>query len=77
MRGMTVAVFDNLTEGHRRAVDQRAKLFEGDLAEREQIEGVLAELQAGRRHAFRCQRPRRRVDDESVEVFSQQRRATA
>ena len=40
--GHTVAVFDNLSEGHRRAVDERAELFEGDLAERERIEGVLA-----------------------------------
>ncbi|MGI8819722.1 MAG: UDP-glucose 4-epimerase GalE [Chthoniobacterales bacterium] len=40
-QGHAVGVFDNLTEGHRRAVDQRAELFEGDLAERARIEGVL------------------------------------
>ena len=39
--GHTVAVFDNLTEGHRRAVDERAELIEGDLSEREQIDAAL------------------------------------
>src|SRR6187402_3937750 len=29
--GHTVTVFDNLTEGHRRAIDPRAKLIVGDL----------------------------------------------
>ncbi|MDQ6656592.1 MAG: UDP-glucose 4-epimerase GalE [Verrucomicrobiota bacterium] len=43
--GHTVAVFDNLTEGHRRAVDARAELIEGDLALREQIEGALGRFQ--------------------------------
>jgi UDP-glucose 4-epimerase len=32
-----VAIFDNLTEGHRRAVDPRAQFIEGDLADREKI----------------------------------------
>ena len=42
--GNTVAVFDNLTEGHRRAVDQRARLFEGDLSGREQIDAAIADF---------------------------------
>ncbi|MEP6956289.1 MAG: NAD-dependent epimerase/dehydratase family protein, partial [Chthoniobacterales bacterium] len=39
--GHAVGVFDNLTEGHRRAIDARAKFFEGDLAQREQIDAAL------------------------------------
>ncbi len=39
--GHEVAVFDNLIEGHRRAVDERALFLEGDLAERAQIEDAL------------------------------------
>src|SRR5436305_13024991 len=37
-----VAIFDNLSEGHRRAVDPRAKFIEGDLADGEQIETALS-----------------------------------
>ncbi|CAN5567206.1 UDP-glucose 4-epimerase GalE [soil metagenome] len=36
-----VSVFDNLTEGHRRAVDRRAGFIEGDLSDRGQIESAL------------------------------------
>jgi UDP-glucose 4-epimerase len=39
--GHEAAVFDNLGEGHRRAVDARAKFIEGDLADREKIQAVL------------------------------------
>jgi len=39
--GHTVTVFDNLTEGHRRAVDRRAKFVEGDLVDREPISAAL------------------------------------
>lgn len=42
--GHSVAVFDNLTEGHRRAVDSRAELIEGDLSERRQIDAALAKF---------------------------------
>jgi UDP-glucose 4-epimerase len=35
--GHQVTIFDNLTEGHRKALDSRAKFIEGDLANREQI----------------------------------------
>lgn len=39
--GHQVTVFDNLTEGHRKAVDPRAALIEGDLLEPESIGGAL------------------------------------
>jgi UDP-glucose 4-epimerase len=39
-----VAVFDNLTEGHRRAVDDRATFIEGDLSDREKIEAALSSM---------------------------------
>src|SRR6476469_9846805 len=35
--GHTVTVFDNLTEGHRGAVDKRAHFIQGDFADRELI----------------------------------------
>jgi UDP-glucose 4-epimerase len=41
--GHGVIVFDNLGEGHRRAVDSRAKFIEGDLAERQKIEVTLSD----------------------------------
>jgi UDP-glucose 4-epimerase len=40
--GHSVSVFDNLSEGHRRAVDSRAELIEGDLAGIEGIQTALA-----------------------------------
>src|SRR5499427_5698646 len=40
--GHEVTIFDNLTEGHRRAVDSRAAFIEGELADRAQIHGVLS-----------------------------------
>src|SRR5438874_1565608 len=40
--GHEAAVFDNLDEGHRRAVDSRAKFIEGDLADREKIQAALS-----------------------------------
>src|SRR6201996_5041549 len=39
--GHRVTVFDNLTEGHRRAVDPRAPLIVGDLQERCDIEDAM------------------------------------
>jgi len=39
--GHEVAIFDDLSEGHRRAVDSRAKFTQGELADRAQIETVL------------------------------------
>ena len=38
-----VSVFDNLSEGHRRAVDARARFFAGDLADRGSITAALRE----------------------------------
>ena len=40
--GHEIAIFDNLTEGHRRAVDSRANFIRGDLADRVQIEAALS-----------------------------------
>jgi len=42
-RGYKVSVFDNLSEGHRKALDKRARFFEGDLGEREAIGLALTE----------------------------------
>ncbi len=39
-----VAILDNLSEGHRRAVDSRAEFIEGDLADRETTAETLARL---------------------------------
>jgi len=39
--GHEVVVFDNLSEGHRRAVDSRANFIRGELADRAQIESAL------------------------------------
>ena len=41
-RGHSVTVFDNLTEGHRRAVDPRATLVEGDLNVPDSIGAAIA-----------------------------------
>jgi UDP-glucose 4-epimerase len=40
--GHNVAIFDNLTEGHRRAVDPRAQFVEGDLQDRQSISAALS-----------------------------------
>jgi UDP-glucose 4-epimerase len=40
--GHEVSIFDNLTEGHRRAVDARATFIEGELSDRAQIQAALA-----------------------------------
>ena len=42
--GHSVGVFDNLTEGHRRAIDPRAEFVQGDLSDREQIQAALERL---------------------------------
>ena len=39
--GHQVTVFDNLTEGHRSAVDTRARFVQGDLAERDHLAAVV------------------------------------
>lgn len=43
-RGHEVAVFDNLTEGHRAAVDLRAVFFHADLADRVAVERAIGEF---------------------------------
>jgi UDP-glucose 4-epimerase len=40
-QGHDVVVFDNLTEGHRRAVDTRARFFESDLNDQQKIISAL------------------------------------
>ena len=40
-RGHEVTVFDNLTEGHRKAVDQRAKFVQGDLADKTAVSSLV------------------------------------
>ena len=40
--GHEVVIFDNLSEGHRRAVDARAAFIEGDLADRQEIEAAFS-----------------------------------
>ena len=73
--GHDVIVFDNLSEGHRRAVDQRARLSSKAISrDREEISRALRRREPGCGHALRRQRARRRVDAEPVEIFSQQRR---
>lgn len=42
-RGHEVAVFDNLTEGHRAALDPRATFYEADLADRDAVERAVRE----------------------------------
>jgi UDP-glucose 4-epimerase len=44
--GYTVSVFDNLSEGHRLAVDPRAAFFQGDLSDIESIKLALRESKA-------------------------------
>jgi len=46
--GHTVSVFDNLSEGHRRAIDPRAEFFQGDLLDRHTI---LTALEAAKPEA--------------------------
>jgi len=43
-QGHKVAVFDNLSEGHRKAVDPRAEFFQGDLADRTVIRHAIEEV---------------------------------
>jgi UDP-glucose 4-epimerase len=40
--GHSVSIFDNLSEGHRAAIDSRAQLTEGDLQDRQLIEKTLS-----------------------------------
>jgi UDP-glucose 4-epimerase len=40
-QGHEIVVFDNLSEGHRNAVDPRARLIEGDLQDRHAIDSAL------------------------------------
>lgn len=42
--GYEVAVFDNLSEGHRKAVDPRARFFQGDLSDRTVLRHAMSEV---------------------------------
>src|SRR6185503_16697188 len=42
--GHEVAIFDNLSEGHRAGVDRRAQFVEGELHERQAIDSALARV---------------------------------
>ena len=42
--GHDVAIFDNLTEGHRRAIDERAEFTEGDLADAKGVQAALERI---------------------------------
>jgi UDP-glucose 4-epimerase len=42
--GYQVAVFDNLSQGHRAAIHEDASFFEGDLAHRDCIDAVITEF---------------------------------
>lgn len=42
--GHVVGILDNLSEGHRPAIDSRAEFFEGDLSDRERTQSVLVRL---------------------------------
>ena len=42
LRGDEVAVFDNLSEGHRRALHPKAKFYEGDLLNPAEIKAALS-----------------------------------
>jgi UDP-glucose 4-epimerase len=42
--GFEVSVFDNLSEGHKKAVDPRARFFQGDLADRTVIQHTFDEV---------------------------------
>ena len=41
-QGHEIAIFDNLGEGHRGAVDRRARFIDGDLQDRQAIDSALA-----------------------------------
>src|SRR6202162_1845059 len=40
--GHSVSIFDNLSEGHRAAIDSRAQFIEGDLEDRQLVEKTLS-----------------------------------
>jgi UDP-glucose 4-epimerase len=46
-QGHEVAVLDNLTEGHRMAVDPRSTFYEADLADREAVRRAIGEFGPG------------------------------
>jgi UDP-glucose 4-epimerase len=43
-KGHEVGIFDNLSEGHRRAVDSRSTFIQGELADRRQIDAAISTM---------------------------------
>jgi UDP-glucose 4-epimerase len=43
--GHEVSIFDNLSEGHGKAIDDRAEFHQGDLAYPDQVKAVLEKMQ--------------------------------
>ena len=67
--GHAVTVYDNLTEGHRSAVDPRAKFILGQ-AGAGRRHPQRRQIREARRHpAFRRQRARRRIHDQPEKYF--------
>src|SRR3954468_15828831 len=44
--GHDVTILDNLSEGHRKAIDERAEFIEGDLSDIEKLKETLRRLEA-------------------------------
>ena len=42
--GHAITIFDNLSEGHRAAVDTRAQFIQGDLQDRQSVQSALAKI---------------------------------
>ena len=72
--GHQVTIFDNLTEGHRAALDAARHVHQGRPRQPGRNHQGRGRRQAGRHHALRRQRAGGRVDDQSLEIFPQQRR---
>ena len=71
-RGYQVTVFDNLTEGHRRAVDPRATLIEGDLNVPDSIGAAIASARPDAVMHFAANALVGESMTNPVQIFSQQ-----
>ena len=69
-QGHEIAVFDNLSEGHRGAVDPRARFIEGDLQDRRKIDSALTVAQTRGGDAFAASAFVSRINARSIEIFS-------
>ena len=75
--GHQVTVYDNLTEGHRSAVDPRARFVLGKPEEDGDILQRRQSRQARRHHALRRQRAGGRIHDQSPKSISTTTSSTA